>query len=642
MKFNPLSKVLKDHSPGAIEVLDSMQEIVWITNLEGECLFLNNAARSAFNIDQPTEHLMQESFFNPIDAETLQPVLLERMRKLEHFTEKVRLKSAGNQFRWHQLRINPLQNSEGRNWLVIALDVEEETRAAEKLQKSYAMLEVVLENSPEIILINNCLTHENVYSNKGLNKVLGFSDDYMNELGEKLFEKHIHPDDLQRVRTWLANVGNREGEFDKQLLHRIRDAKGKWRWLNMKSMVFSRNSDGEVTEILNYMQDVSSLKDTEERLQSTLNFIKQIAQTSPDLILIYDYPTSKVVYTNQIYSCFGYPVDVLKSRDDYVLRQIIYRDDWYIYKEFTVSCEVGFTKGIKEAEYRIVDTEGEVCWLRERARVFKSDDVGRVKQVISIIQDVTESKKVEESNRENELLSRLIEKKDEFMSVASHELKTPITTMKAAIQILKRLVEKNTDQKTLLVFISKADLQINKLTSLISDLLDNAKIQAGKMLLNKVSFNLSEVVEDCIAHISNHHAITIQNEVDREIVGDKIRIEQVLINFLSNAVKYSPDGGEIIVRLTEEGHSVKISVTDSGIGIPEEKIHRLFDRFYRVDNKSQEFSGLGLGLYISAEIIKQHGGGYGVSSEVGKGSTFWFSIPFKEERSMKSIIDTDF
>jgi two-component system CheB/CheR fusion protein len=258
------------------------------------------------------------------------------------------------------------------------------------------------------------------------------------------------------------------------------------------------------------------------------------------------------------------------------------------------------------------------------------DAEGKVVQMVGIDMDISQKRTAEEKERENEFMKALLQKKDEFMSIASHELKTPITTTKASLQVLTRLIEKHEENNVLLLFAKKASQQINKVTWLISDLMDNAKIQAGKMDLNIALFSFQDVIDDCISFQTGKHKIIIEDNVKNLIEGDKMRVEQVLTNFVNNAIKYSPEGSEVIIKANETDNEVKIEVTDFGIGIPEEKINHVFDRFFRVEDKSQQSSGLGLGLYISSEIIKRHGGKYGVISEFGKGSTFWFTLPLKQ------------
>ncbi len=277
----------------------------------------------------------------------------------------------------------------------------------------------------------------------------------------------------------------------------------------------------------------------------------------------------------------------------------------------------------------MLNTEQDWRWVRTRGKVFERDEGGKPSKIIVVTQDITASKEIEEAARQNLLMQKLLEKKDEFMSVASHELKTPMTTMKASIQILQRLIDTRAEEKVLKVFISKANEQINRLTSLINDLLDNAKIQANRVSLRISSFHIREVIEDSIMHSPSSHEIRLRNIVDDVIEGDKVRIGQVLTNFLTNAIKYSPTAKEVIIDTRKEGDFLMVCVTDFGIGIPKEKVSMVFDRFFRVEDTSSEFSGLGLGLYISAEIIKRHNGKIGVNSEEGKGSTFWFKIPLK-------------
>ncbi|MES2454841.1 MAG: chemotaxis protein CheB [Bacteroidota bacterium] len=222
----------------------------------------------------------------------------------------------------------------------------------------------------------------------------------------------------------------------------------------------------------------------------------------------------------------------------------------------------------------------------------------------------------------------LMHKKDEFMSIASHELKTPITSIKGYLQFAMKLADEKRFDK-ILGYVDKADRQIGKLTGLVDDLLDVTKIQAGKMTFNYSSFNIKEVVAECIDGIQGVLAGSkVLTEIeDVTVVADKNRIEQVISNFLSNALKYSPQGKQILISTRSDNNKVRVSVKDQGMGIPKDKSEYIFDRFFRVEESSHLISGLGLGLYISAEIIRRHEGKIGVDSEVNVGSEFWFEIP---------------
>lgn len=234
-----------------------------------------------------------------------------------------------------------------------------------------------------------------------------------------------------------------------------------------------------------------------------------------------------------------------------------------------------------------------------------------------------------EQEKDKEAIKYLAQKKDEFMNIASHELKTPITSMKAYIQMIGSMLDKEGNTQ-LLSFVNRAGRQVDKLVELVNDLLDVSKVQAGYMQFQFSKFNFGEVISECVEQLQNsthNHKIVIEGNPEVEIAGDKMRLEQVVSNLLFNAIKYSPKADKVIVRTSVDNGSLKVEVQDFGIGIPRRHRDHIFDRFYRVNEISGKFFGLGLGLYISAEIIKRHNGQIGVESKEGQGSVFWFTIP---------------
>ena len=227
----------------------------------------------------------------------------------------------------------------------------------------------------------------------------------------------------------------------------------------------------------------------------------------------------------------------------------------------------------------------------------------------------------------------LIYRRDEFFSIASHELKTPVTSLKAYTQLLLMDAkgEKNSQQKNML---ERMDMQINKLTDLINDLLDTSKIENGHLIYNKEKFLLKDLVTEIIKDVtvtSLNHEIIFNSNSNAEIFGDRDRIGQVVSNFLTNAIKYASECKEIIVSLKDEGDKVICSVKDFGKGIIADEQDKIFERFYRISGHNlNTFPGLGLGLFICKEIIGKHDGKIGLQSEKGKGSTFYFELPASE------------
>lgn len=224
----------------------------------------------------------------------------------------------------------------------------------------------------------------------------------------------------------------------------------------------------------------------------------------------------------------------------------------------------------------------------------------------------------------------LRKQKEQFINLASHELQTPLTSLKAGLQLMNRIVHKESVISEVLKKLCKSvEVNAQKMSILIADLLVSTKIEQGHLTLVKTKFKISDLLEKCCSHIRLAGDYHIINKIDPNfrIYADENKIDQVLVNLVNNAVKYAPESKNIVFEMEQLPGFIKISVSDQGKGIPKEKIPYLFEQYYQVNGNENHNSGMGLGLYISFAIIKQHKGEMGVISEVGKGSTFWFTIP---------------
>jgi signal transduction histidine kinase len=218
------------------------------------------------------------------------------------------------------------------------------------------------------------------------------------------------------------------------------------------------------------------------------------------------------------------------------------------------------------------------------------------------------------------------QRKDEFISIASHELKTPLTSIKGYLQLLNEIEDKQPNKQ----FVQKAWENVNKLEKLIRELLDVSKIQSGQLELTMKEFNIDTLIDETIAAIqmvSGTHMISRQGNFNNEIVSaDRQRIEQVLTNLLSNAIKYSPGERKVIVYSEKTAGELIIKVRDFGMGVPKEEQSDIFERFYRSKNMTMTISGFGLGLYICRDIVNRHNGRIWLEAQE-KGSAFYFSLP---------------
>jgi PAS domain S-box-containing protein len=262
-------------------------------------------------------------------------------------------------------------------------------------------------------------------------------------------------------------------------------------------------------------------------------------------------------------------------------------------------------------EVRIQYDEDDVRWVRAQGRVIYNDNNDHVR-ILGIMMDITESKLADQ-------------KREEYIAIASHELRNPLTSLNLSLELLE--VSAGPEENDLL--IRKAQSQLKRLLNMTHEFLNVSKISSGILDLKPEVCNLCNIVEESIETFQagrNAQKITTRGNADITIMADRFRIEQVIINLLSNASKYSPRGEEIRVNLERDQQFVKVSVIDKGLGIEEEKMPSLFKKFIRIEHRSKS-TGYGLGLYISEQIVRKHGGKMGVSSEKGRGSVFWFTLP---------------
>lgn len=228
----------------------------------------------------------------------------------------------------------------------------------------------------------------------------------------------------------------------------------------------------------------------------------------------------------------------------------------------------------------------------------------------------------------------LEKRRDEFISTASHELKTPITSQKAFGELLERLIDKNND-KQYMPYIQKINSQTNKLTKLIEDLLELSRVQAGRLKMESKIFDIDELIREIAENtqLTTDHKIIRKGKTSKKIKGDRERIGQVLTNYLSNAIKYSPKTKEIIISLTTNADSIIVGVQDFGIGIASEYHSKVFERFFRVTGDDEKtYPGMGIGLHVCKEIITRHNGSVWIESQNKKGTTFYFSLPFVNKK----------
>lgn len=373
-----------------------------------------------------------------------------------------------------------------------------------------------------------------------------------------------------------------------------------------------KNSAGEVYAIHNMAVNVTDQVAAREKIQESEKRYRDLADSMPQFVWTCD-KSGKITYMNDSwYKYMGFSKDEDANE---AIRKVI-RPEVYpnIIKIWEESVKTGKPF---EVEYEFLDPKNPDTyrWFLGRA-VANFDENGEIKQWIGTFTDIDDFKQLQTQ-------------KDNFLGIASHELKTPLTSLKLYTQFIEQNLNKQQDLKNAGVARRMND-QIDKLTELVNDLLDVTKIQNGKIQLNESEFDFDLLVEEVITEqqMTARHRILFNKHQIGKVIADRHRISQVMSNLISNAIKYSPDADEIIVSTELKDNTIKFSVKDFGIGIPQDKQHKVFEQYYRVSGtKEHTFPGLGLGLYISSEIIKRTGGKIYVHSIEGKGADFCFEIP---------------
>tara|TARA_R110002072_G_scaffold192257_2_gene349255 strand:- start:25039 stop:27465 length:2427 start_codon:yes stop_codon:yes gene_type:complete len=432
----------------------------------------------------------------------------------------------------------------------------------------------------------------------------------------------IIPEDRPRVQAAIENALNFETDHHYDIIYTIkRTNDGKERvvralgraWFNKDNQPYRFN--GTLQDITDQYYSEKKLKEAFFKIEESEKRFRRVANNAPVFIKITDLE-GKVIFANQPW------LDFIGSSLDQHLGSIAFTNT---HPEDVENCRAVFEESYYnqsdfKLEYRVKRFDGRYRWMVNKGAPRYGVN-GEFEGYIHAFMNIHEIKLQEKQ-------------KDLFIGMASHELKTPVTSMKGYVQLLSAKY-KNSDDEFLKKALHTIDKQILVLTSLITDLLNLSKMKRGGLQLNKIFFDINELLEINVSQIrmvNPTHIIDLSKTQKVQVYADKERLGQVITNFLTNAVKYAPNSKNIEVSASVQDDKIRVSVRDYGIGIKEENRERIFKRFYREEGRDENtFPGFGIGLYIAADIIKKHKGTIGVDSEKGEGSTFYFTIPIQEE-----------
>ena len=466
-----------------------------------------------------------------------------------------------------------------------------------------AILETAYES---LLLLNTDLMI--IHANEGFYKTFGLTPQETE--GRYLFETANAQWNIPLLKERLQLLQNENIPFNHlEITHHFPSIGPRALWLNANR--FSMNEENG-NMILLAIQDVSEQKNLEVQTRENEERLQLLIHNASDIITVLDASGSITYESPAIEPVLGYKPEERVGKNIHT-DSIVHPED-RLTKINLLQKSVASPDENIMGEFRLQHKNGS---YRTIDAIFNNMlDNPKINGVIATYRDITERKILENH-------------KDEFIAIVSHELKTPVTSLKAYLQILEENMPRTDDNQPSLL-VNKMNIQVDRLTTLIRDLLDYARIDSSRLHFREEEYEINELVKEITEEVqttTKQHEI--QTILTRPVIlyGDRYRTGQVITNLLSNAIKYSPKANKIIIRTVVEKDKVKVYVEDFGIGIDVPHQQKVFDRFYRGNDKPHHFPGLGLGLYIASEFIKRQGGEIGVTSEPDKGSTFFFTLP---------------
>lgn len=585
---------------------DTVPAIIWITEPDGSCSYLNKLwyDYTGQSKDEALGFGWVEAI-HPDDRKQAAETFLTANSAQKPFSTLSRFRNLSGSYRWAVDSGSPKFDSNGvfEGMIGTVRDVHEEKLAEEKLAYRTALLEAHNQASVDGILL---------VDTKG--KIISYNQQFLEiwNMPQDIVDKNDYDAALTFAMAQLLNpqqffekVKNRYTNAHEIVLDILEFKNGKIVERNGYAVI----GDDGIYYAWNWtFRDVTRQKQIEKEIRDSEERFRSLAQTLPQLVWVTD------AQGNQEFASLKWEeYSGVKPNGEAEWKAIVHPED---YEGINATWVFSLTTGnTYKAEVRLKNKIGEYRWHAVMGEPVL-DQHNKIIKWVGAFTDIHEQKLNDE-------------RKDEFLSIASHEMKTPLTTAKAYLQMLEISMDECEDEEAYL-FTKKANQSVDRLTELVSELLDVSKIRLGKLQYNLTDFNFNEMIEDTVESIqltSSTHKIIKTGNVCDHVYGDKDRLQQVVINLLNNAIKYSPGATEVFITVNQQNGSIQVSVEDFGIGIAQSSLNKIFDKYHRIEEHAVHYQGLGIGLFISYEIIQRHTGKLWAESEPEKGSTFYFSIP---------------
>jgi PAS domain S-box-containing protein len=534
---------------------------------------------------------------------------------------------------WVALNATIVSTPEG-SWKaqVVARDITVLRDIQQRLEESEKFYRLLLENSNDLICLHE-LDGSFKYLSPSVKNILGYHEE---ELLGTLSSDLVHPDDKSIIEKALQE-DKESGLPRTQLTFRTRHKAGHYIWSNVISTPI-KNENGSVMFILTANRDVTEQKRLELKLTDSEKLFRVLSENSRDLISTHKPDGTYVFVSPSAKELLGFSPEELVGRSPY---EFIHPDDRLRLREgpHRQTAEAG--ESVTNIEYRIQKKDGNYVWMNTFTKPLNALDGSDYFQTSS--RDITERKEYEfDLVAAKEKADQAAQAKSEFLSMMSHEIRTPMNGIIGLTNILA-MQDPKPDQEELLRLLRFSE---DNLLNIINSILDFSKIEAGKVILENISFDLFQMLKDTVAMVDERvkeKGLDFRFEYrasTKFYAGDPVRLNQIVNNLLTNAIKFTQHGFVELTVFNETTHDqtscLSISVKDSGIGIAQEKLETVFESFKQASaDTNRTFGGTGLGLSISKQLARLMSGDIKVESELGMGTTFTVSLPLAEAKEFK-------
>jgi PAS domain S-box-containing protein len=413
---------------------------------------------------------------------------------------------------------------------------------------------------------------------------------------------------LKRPEMEIATVKEQGiAEDNNYLVHKD----GSLIWVMGESILIRSDHGVYISKVIH---NIHAQKVMERFLVETNEFVESILKTIKDALVVVDSDLRIIRGNKAFYKIFDIPEETIEGILLYDLNYAFWNNSGMQGKLETMIEENDFFEQ-KQFDWKTPDGTTRILNVTAKVMDYNAD---KKKRILLVISDITMERELEQQ-------------KEDLISFVTHELRNPLANMALCAELMEDSVRENRVEESE-EYLARTKTNIRRLTNVVAELHDATKAGSGQLKIDKQMLQFEDLVSDAIDTVSllySSHRIIKTGHAPVQVSADKHRILQVLNNYLTNAIKYSPEADKVMIHLSHEGSRIVAAVTDYGRGIPPTSISQVFNRYYRVENSRTD--GLGLGLYLSKEIIAAHGGEVWIESEENKGSTFYFSLPLESD-----------